>query len=300
MKSLILAILIYVFVCINLGSMAQESSKDETQDLIEIELLRIQQEYQNLKEQNQLIVDQLQNEREKHYEFVERTYEEIRLVFSIAIATSGIAIGFFGWKTSADIRQKIRDFQQDVRIRAEEEFNTVITQEAGDLRQKVEEIGQKAEDLRNELRGIDRVIDIASQNYGRRIRFVCNPEQMDSVENIINRLMEKGFQRIDTIQKNDVELDTAMSFLSPELCDLVIYICDLRTDSQQNPNFQIQDELLDRITGYLNNEDRTLPVIVYTKSGRVSADIMNSYNWILPTNTPITLMNGILNTSNIL
>ena len=245
----------------------------------EIELIK--EEYKNLKEQNKDMMSRLENERKSHYEFVEKTYSEIQRVFYLTIVILSGLVAFIGWKTQKDLQDQIKEFSSIAAKKLESDFDVVIKKE-------ISKIQVKFDDLQETVKS-----NTAYKNKG--IIIIGDKKQLDSIQESIERLQRKQFQYIKPIEESSF---TAKTF-KPKSWDLVIYLFKERDKDLPEDEQKALDKNILEILDVLKVLD--LPIIIYTPKGLWIPDyILKKYEWILPANSQITLMNAVFTVSNLL
>lgn len=244
----------------------------------EIELIK--EEYKNLKEQNKDIMSRLENERKSHYEFVEKTYSEIQRVFYLTIVILSGLVAFFGWKTQKDLQTQVQEFSTIAAKKLESDFDTVIKKE-------ISKIQVKFDDLQE-------IVKSNTAYKSKGITIVGDQKQLDSIQESIERLKKKQFQYIRPIEESKFNVHN----FNPNDFDLIIYLFKERDPNLPLDQTQPQDNNLLSILSILKSSN--LPIILYTNNMRVPNSILQQYEWILPANNQITLMNGIFTVSNLL
>jgi len=256
----------------------------------EVELIK--EQYKNLKEQNKDMMSRLENERTNHYKFVERTYSEMKLFFVFAASSLLVVLTFFNWKTKKDLEadlkkntekleKEVEEFKQSAKTKAELVFSEVIQQEVGGLKVKFSDLHQ--------------IVDSNTRYKKKKITIIGDSKQIESINDAIEKLNKKKFESIKIVDESGFDVTS----FNPSSSDLIIYLFkerdkNLPTDKSQPIDSNILDIL--RILKGSN-----LPVILYAPNNiRVPSDILSEYEWILPANSQITLMNGIFTISNLL
>ena len=245
----------------------------------EIELIK--EEYKNLKEQNKDIISRLENERKSHYEFVEKTYSEIQRVFYFSVLIITGLVGFFGWKTQKDLQSQIKEFSSIAAKKLESDFDAVIKKEIG-------KIQIRFDDLQETVKS-----NTAYKNKG--IIIIGDQKQIDSIQESIEKFKKKQFQYIRPIEESSFTTKT----FKPKNWDLVIYLFKERNKDLPEDEQKALDKSILEILDILKVLD--LPIIIYTpKNLRIPNYILEKYEWILPANSQITLINAVFNVSNLL
>jgi hypothetical protein len=245
----------------------------------EIELIK--EEYKNLKEQNKDMMSRLENERKGHYEFVEKTYSEIQRVFYLTIVILSGLVAFIGWKTQKDLQDQIKEFSGIAAKKLESEFTEII---------KI-----NGQNIQNKFLDLRQVVDSYTGYRNKKILIVGDRNQIESINDSIIRLKQKRFQYINPVEES--KFDT-LNFNYNDY-DLIIYLFKERDPNLPAEPNQPQDSNLLTILALLKGSN--IPVILYAPNNtRVPTFILQQYEWILPVNSQITLMNGIFTVSNLL
>ena len=256
----------------------------------EIELIK--EEYKNLKEQNKDMMSRLEAERKNHYEFIERTYSEIKLVFFITAGGLLGVVTFFGLRTKKDVDQELKNGREKLAKEVEEFKQFATARLESEFAEAIKKGGQNIQDKFLDLR---QVVDSYTGYRNKKVLIIGDRNQIESINDSIVRLKQKRFQYINAVEES--KFDT-FNFNAND-CDLIIYLFKVRDPNLPAEQIQPQDSNLLNILAILKGSN--LPVILYAPNNmRVPTPILQHYEWILPVNSQITLMNGIFTVSNLL
>jgi len=282
---------IFVFPKIADAQVSQNNNLSTSFSQVDKEIDLIKEEYKNLKEQNKEMMIRLENERKNHYDFVERTYSEIRIIFLLAASCLVAVFTFFNWKNKNDLKQDLKDsnlkltknveeFKLDAKNKLESQFSEIVAIEAGNIQA--------------DLFALRQIIDSYTGYRNKRILILGEKKQIVSISDSIERLKQKSFQYIDIVEESGFNAEN----FNPNNYDLIIYMFKERDATLPKEQIQPQDsnilDILDLLKG------SKLPVLIYTKNNKLPNEVLNRYEWILPINTQITLMNGVFIISNLL
>ncbi len=234
------------------------------------ELDLIKEHYKNLKEQNEALRMSIKDEREKHYEFVKGTYEETRNFVYVFIGLASVFIGFLNWKTKDDLKKDLTEFKKEIRQSAELKFHEAINNEVGNIEEN--------------FVALNKIVSRETSYKKKRIAIIGNLDQLEKIGEVLDFLERKKFEyqakKIDesSLEVNELELTDS---------DIFIYLL-------KDPDEKLS-LILDRL------KDTKIPIVVFADKGlRIPNDIMAKYDWILPANSSITLINSIFTVSNVL
>lgn len=263
-------------------ALSQQSIDSPDSSTLESELVLIRQQYEILKQQNEALAQSIQSEREKHYQFVQRTYSEIRNFIGVFLFLTGALIVFFNIRTTSDLKKEFENQLKDSRESLGKEIKRFELEVKKDAEGKfLNAVSDALGNLQESQGSLRRMINLEAGYQNRRIGIFGKINQLEEIDDALELLQARGFV---SISRNPILDQNWLAEVEVDSYDIFVY---LYHDAQMLTN------LIEKF------QSSSLPIIIFSGQERVPSDILEGYQWAVPVNTKITLINSIFSVSNI-
>jgi hypothetical protein len=282
MKRLVLSLSILLSVICSPESALSQQIDSPNSSTLESELILIRQQYEMLRQQNEALAQSIQSERENHYQFVQRTYSEIRNFIGAFLAITGALIVFFNFRSTSDLKKEFENQLKDSRKSLAEEIEKFELEVKKDAEEKfLDAVNSALGNLQESQGSLRRMINLEAGYQSRRIGIFGESNQLEEIDDALERLQARGFT---SISRNPIIGQDWLVEVEIDSYDIFVY---LYSDAQT---------LADLIGKF---QSLTIPIIIFSGQERVPSDILEGYQWAVPVNTKITLINSIFSVSNV-